>query len=122
MMVTPLELAIMKAVWDRSPITVRDVQMAIRPDRHLAYTTVMTIMDRLFHKGFLNRRLETRTHFYEPAISYADVRDDALNTLLENFFGGSPQKLRGFLDTNEDEPRVHTPPQSMRNSLDEELL
>ena len=75
MMLTPLELDIMKAVWRRPPITVRDVQENIRPIRNLAYTTVMTIMDRLHHKGFLTRKLRSRTHLYEPAIDYTDVRD-----------------------------------------------
>jgi len=98
MMVTPLELDIMKAVWLRSPITVRDVQTAIHPARNLAYTTVMTIMDRLYHKGFLNRRLEARTHLYEPAIPYTEVRDDALNTLIASFFDGSRENLQEFLE------------------------
>ena len=57
-MLTPLELDIMKAVWKRPPITVRDVQAEIRPARQLAYTTVMTIMDRLHQKGFLTRTLK----------------------------------------------------------------
>ena len=99
-MLTPLELDIMKAVWRRPPITVRDVQEAIRPSRNLAYTTVMTIMDRLHHKGFLARKLQARTHFYEPAISHVEVRDDAVNTLIESFFNGSREKLQEFLSGN----------------------
>src|SRR5437867_10313634 len=97
MMLTPLELDIMKAVWRRPPITVRDVQEAIRPGRKLAYTTVMTIMDRLHHKGFLTRALRSRTHFYEPAINYTEVRDEAVDTLIKSFFG-SKEKLQEFLD------------------------
>ena len=96
-MLTPLELDIMKAVWRRSPITVRDVQDAIRPNRSLAYTTVMTIMDRLFHKGFLSRTLRTRTHYYEPSIDFTEVRDEALQTLINSFFG-SKEKLKEFLE------------------------
>ena len=96
-MLTPLELDIMKAVWRRSPITVRDVQDAIRPNRALAYTTVMTIMDRLFHKGCLSRTLRTRTHYYEPAIDFTEVRDEALQTLINSFFG-SKEKLMQFLE------------------------
>jgi predicted transcriptional regulator len=122
MMVTPLELDIMKAVWDRSPITVRDVQSAIRPHRNLAYTTVMTIMDRLFHKGFLNRRLESRTHMYEPAIAYAEVRDDAIETLVHSFFGGSREELKRFLRGSVEEPKLNEESVTVRVSLDEELL
>lgn len=95
-MLTPLEFDIMKAVWRSSPITVRDVQDSIRPDRNLAYTTVMTIMDRLYHKGFLSRTLRARTHYYESAIDYTDVRDEAVDLLIRNFFG-SKEKLQEFL-------------------------
>lgn len=96
-MLTPLELDIMKAVWRRPPITVRDVQDAIRPSRSLAYTTVMTIMDRLYHKGFLTRRLQSRSHYYEPAIDYTEVRDRAVEVLIKSFFG-SKEKLQEFLE------------------------
>src|SRR5438105_11479055 len=96
-MLTPLELDIMKAVWRRAPITVRAVQASIRPSRKLAYTTVLTIMDRLYHKGFLTRTLQGRTYSYEPAIDYAAVRDEAVDLLISSYFG-SREKLQEFLD------------------------
>jgi predicted transcriptional regulator len=96
-MLTPLELDIMKAVWQRPPITVREVQQLIRPGRQLAYTTVMTIMDRLYHKGFLTRVLQSRTHYYQPAIDFISVRDEAVDRLIKSFFG-SKEKLQEFLD------------------------
>ena len=70
---------------------------AIRPSRNLAYTTVMTIMDRLYQKGFLSRTLRSRTHLYEPAIDFSDVRDEAVELLIQNFFG-SKEKLQEFLE------------------------
>ena len=121
MMLTPLELDIMKAVWRQPPITVRDVQESIRPGRNLAYTTVMTIMDRLYHKGFLRRSLQSRTHYYEPAIDYAEVRNEAVETLIERFFG-SKEKLRDFLDGAEPEvPKPAIEP-IHASSFDETLL
>ena len=101
-MLTPLELDIMKAIWRRPPITVRDVQEAIRPDRQLAYTTVMTIMDRLHQKGFLKRTLRSRTHYYEPAVEYTEVRDEAVDFLIKSFFG-SREKLKEFLEEDSKE-------------------
>jgi predicted transcriptional regulator len=87
----------MKAVWRRAPITVRDVQASIQPSRKLAYTTVLTIMDRLYRKAVLTRTLQGRTHFYQPAIDYTEVRDEAVDTLIKSFFG-SKEKLQEFLD------------------------
>ena len=127
-MLTPLELDVMKAVWRRPPITVRAVQDGIRPGRQLAYTTVMTIMDRLYHKGFLKRTLLSRTHYYEPAIDFTQVRDEAVETLIKAFFG-SKEKLKEFLEGEISEfPAVPpvTPAQSERRPgegiFDETLL
>lgn len=101
-MLTPLELDIMKAVWQRYPITVKDVQIAIHPRRKLAYTTVMTIMHRLFLKGFLHRALQSRTHYYEPTVGFADVRDAAVNGMIDHFFQGSRDKFMSFMGHDED--------------------
>jgi predicted transcriptional regulator len=117
-MLTPLELDIMKAVWRRPPITVRDVQASIQPTRKLAYTTVLTIMDRLYHKAVLTRTLQGRTHFYRPAIDYTEVRDEAVDALIKSFFG-SKEKLQEFLDG--DSVSVPVPPRAPR-TLDETLL
>jgi predicted transcriptional regulator len=112
----------MKAVWRRPPITVRDVQAAIRPARKLAYTSVMTIMDRLYHKGFLSRTLQSRAHYYQPAVDYSEVRDEAVEMLIKSFFG-SKEKLQEFL---EGEPPENTVKFSVAPSagsrLDETLL
>ena len=124
-MLTPLELDIMKAVWHRPPATVREVQEAIRPCRRLAYTTVMTIMDRLFHKGFLTRAMRSRTHYYSPAIGYTEVRDEAVEVLIKSFFG-SKEKLKEFLEEARNAGSAFIPnsvsePPS-QSSLDETLL
>lgn len=94
---TPLELDIMKAVWRRRPITVKDVHAAIRPIRPLAYTTVMTILHRLYLKGFVRRSLKGRTHYYEPAVGFSEVRDAAVAGVIQHFFQGSREGLREFL-------------------------
>src|SRR5262252_7321610 len=102
-MLTPLELDIMKAVWRKPPITVREVQQAIFPLRKLAYTSVMTIMDRLYHKGFLTRALRARTHYYEPAVGYTQVRDEAVEMLFKSFLaceGRGLPHLRRAADHN----------------------
>jgi predicted transcriptional regulator len=127
-MLTPLELDIMKAVWQRCPITVKDVQIAIHPRRKLAYTTVMTIMHRLFLKGFLHRALKSRTHYYESTVGFADVRDAAVNGMIDHFFQGSRDKFLSFMGHDgEAEPEDLDDRESVREivgpaSLDETLL
>jgi predicted transcriptional regulator len=115
---TPLELDIMKAVWQRHPITVRDVQFAIQPFRPLAYTTVMTILHRLYLKGFVLRDLRNKTHYYEPAIGFADVRDAAVAAIIDHFFSGSREQFLRFMEA--DGASAHTV--AAPSALDETLL
>jgi len=63
----PLEVAVLEILWGRSESNVRDV--VDRLGRPLAYTTVMTTMDRLFKKGVLNRRKFERAFLYAPRFS-----------------------------------------------------
>jgi predicted transcriptional regulator len=121
LLLTWLELDVMKAIWGEHPIAVRDVQQAIRPVRRLAYTTVMTIMHRLYLKGFLRRTLKLRTHYYEPAIGFADVRDAAVSDIIDHFFQGS---LDQFLDFMGGHSPTELPPNGKDHSasLDETLL
>lgn len=58
-----LEKAIMDVVWDNGPRTVRGVLDALPSERQGAYTTVMTVMNRLVRQGYLRRRPTTEGAF-----------------------------------------------------------
>ncbi|MYV97911.1 BlaI/MecI/CopY family transcriptional regulator [Streptomyces sp. SID3343] len=65
-----LEAQVMLRVWQlNAPSSVRAVQEALLPDREPAYTTVMTVLDKLFRKGLLRRRLDGRAYLYEAVLS-----------------------------------------------------
>ncbi len=65
---TDLESEVMDRVWSaRGGVTVRDVRDLL--ERPLAYTTVMTVMDRLFRKGWLRRERVGRSYRYQPTLS-----------------------------------------------------
>ncbi len=65
-----LEAQVMLRVWQLdTPSSVRAVQEALLPDREPAYTTVMTVLDKLFRKGLLRRRLDGRAYLYEAVLS-----------------------------------------------------
>jgi len=84
----------MKVIWDRGRVTVRDVYEALLTRRHVAYTTVMTMMNILEEKGFLRRmRGEDRAYVYEPAKSRKRVMRAMVNEFIERVFGGSADPL-----------------------------
>ncbi len=62
-----LEQAVMTIVWDRGESSVHDVTALL--DRQLAYTTVMTTLDRLYKKGLLERRKLERAFLYSAKMT-----------------------------------------------------
>jgi predicted transcriptional regulator len=88
----------MKALWALGEATVHTVRSQIFAARPLAYTTIMTIMGRLARKGVVERQKRGRAHVYRPLVSDTDVRDRALSRLVDNFFLGSRERLRQFLE------------------------
>ncbi len=67
-----LEQAVMDILWSRpEPLSVRDVHALLAAERDLAYTTVMTVLDRLAKKKLLVRNLGGRAWLYRPAHSRA---------------------------------------------------
>lgn len=66
-MFSPLEAEIMRVIWDKKSATVREVWMELRDQgKRLAYTTVMTVMVRLYEKGVLSRTKEGKGYRYFP--------------------------------------------------------
>ena len=79
----PLESDVLRVLWNKGESTVRDVLEAL--DRPLAYTTVMTTLDRLFKKGLLDRHKSERSFRYVPSgrsLSTGNLSDGATRELL----------------------------------------
>ena len=65
-----LETVIMHMVWDRHrPVTVRELFDELRQEREIAYTTVMSTMDNLHRKGWLDRAKEGKAYHYTATAS-----------------------------------------------------
>jgi len=78
----PLELTVMEVLWRNGEANVHDVGRQL--DRPLAYTTVMTTLDRLYKKGLLDRRKSDRAFFYVPRLSRNEwERKEAREVLAE---------------------------------------
>jgi BlaI family transcriptional regulator, penicillinase repressor len=93
----PLELDCMNTLWPLGEATVREIRDRLAERRARAYTTIMTIMDRLARKGVVERRKTGRKYVYRPRLSAEDARTHALDQILENFFGGSKERMLAHL-------------------------
>lgn len=89
----PLELDCMNTLWPMGEGTVRQIRDQLASRRPRAYTTIMTIMDRLACKGVVERRKFGRAYIYRPNLSAEEARSQALGQVIENFFGGSREAL-----------------------------
>jgi predicted transcriptional regulator len=80
----PLEEAVMEVLWTRGESAVRDV--VDRLERPLAYTTVMTTLDRLYKKGLLERRKQERAFVYWPKLSRSEWEHKRAGDFVAGFF------------------------------------
>lgn len=93
----PLERACLNALWRLGEGTVRQVREALEPGHHLAYTTVLTVLERLARKGLVERRPAGRRYVYRAALSREEARRAAVRDLLQGYFDGSLEELLAFL-------------------------
>lgn len=104
----PLETQVMRLVWERSgEASVRDVHEGLGSD--LAYTTVMTTLDRLYKKGLLERRREGRGFVYAARVSRDDHSRGLAGALIEAMLGREPAPqpiLSGIVDAVSDKDRA----------------
>jgi predicted transcriptional regulator len=94
----PLEMICLNALWEIGEGNVEDVRRVVASSKPLAYTTVLTLLDRLTRRGAVSRRKEGRGFRYQPTVERDKLRWMALRQFLEYHFDGSAAKLRIFLE------------------------
>jgi BlaI family penicillinase repressor len=95
----PLELECLSVLWPMGEGTVREIHRALAASRPRAYTTVMTIMDRLEQKGIVARRKVGRAFHYQARLSADEARLKAVEKIVQGFFDGSPEALAAHLSS-----------------------
>jgi predicted transcriptional regulator len=84
-----LEREVMTVLWDATePLTVRQVHEALSRDRDLAYTTVMTVLDRLAKKSVVVQQKADRAYKYAPAQS----REEMTASVMLDALSASPDQ------------------------------
>ena len=81
-----LQAAVMEIFWSRESATVREVAEELNKSRALAYTTVLTLVSRLWSRGLLDREPEGRGFRYRPAKSRDDFLAELSDELIDRLF------------------------------------
>jgi predicted transcriptional regulator len=84
----PLEIEVMEVLWAAGESSVRDVVEQL--DRKLAYTTIMTTLDRLFKKGLLDRQKSERAFLYTPRLTHLDWERQRAGDLVAGLLAVPP--------------------------------
>jgi predicted transcriptional regulator len=112
-----LELACLRILWVNGDLNVHDVRRLLQPRRELAYTTVMTVLDRLTRKGVASRQKIGRVHIYHAEMPRDNARERAVERLLDIYFDGSRASLAAFLRSPASLPE-HAPIKAAAASAD----
>jgi predicted transcriptional regulator len=100
----PLETEIMEILWKSSPVSVRDVYERLRQERPIAYTTVMTVLNRLCEKELLEREQSGRAYIYSPVMNRDEYCSDTLHRVMKRLLNGfGDPVLSHFVDAVEDQ-------------------
>jgi predicted transcriptional regulator len=123
----PLEMLCLRALWTLRQGNVREVRTLVAESRPLAYTTIMTVLERLVRKGKLKRRKAGRAFVYSPEASRDAMRRAAIRELVDSLFDGSEDDLIRFLrgeeaDSQEDAPQETVRPNGPPDHIDTVLL
>ena len=87
------QIEIMNLVWAQVETTVSDIWKELQQKRPVARTTVLTVMDRLEKKGWLNRRVVDQQHLYSAARPRKSTLGGMVERLVETAFAGSAEDL-----------------------------
>ena len=94
---TTQQLEIMKVVWRLGEATVRDVYEALREQRPIAYTTIMTTMKTMQARGHLKKRAEGRAFVYQAVEPQNRALRKIVGDFIDRVFNGSAEPLLAHL-------------------------
>lgn len=102
-----LESAIMDVLWQSDePLRVRDVMAHLEPERSLAYTTVMTVLDNLHTKGMVTRDRVGRGYSYRASRTREEAAAELLRQVLRTSGDAEQVMLHFASSASEDESRI----------------
>lgn len=99
-----LERSVMEELWrSDEALSVREVHSRVTADRALAYTTVMTVLDRLAKKKVVERRRDGRAWIYRPAQSREQMVAEVMHSALTDAEDGASAALVAFVGRASDD-------------------
>lgn len=91
---TPAELEVLQVLWQRGPSTVREVKESLATIRRgRAYTSVMSLLNLMYEKRLVKRRMVGKAFVYEARISKSKTLGQLIQDVYRRVFAGSASSL-----------------------------
>ena len=90
---TEAELPILQVLWERGPLSVRDVMHALNESKPAGYTTVLKQMQIMTDKGLVEKDESCRPQIYRACCSETQTQRQLLSHLVQRAFGGSVKSM-----------------------------
>ena len=90
---TSAELEILTILWEKQPLSVREVHEQLRMKKDSGYTTTLKIMQNMTAKGLLERERVGKSHIYKAVYEKETTRQTLLDRFLDSAFAGSASSL-----------------------------
>src|SRR3954469_6436672 len=100
--ITERQFAVLRVLWDRGPLTVRELMERLPRGERQPYTTVLGMLQTMEKAGLLTHEKEVLTHRYRPTVSRREATGSLLSDFLARFFHGSAEQLvLGLVDAEQ---------------------
>ena len=97
--ITELEFKLLRVLWEQGGATVQELKDALESTRPLAYTTVLSTLQRMEEKGYVTHDVDGMTYVYRPSVEQYESTRGVVRDFVSRFFEGAPEMLlTGLLD------------------------
>ena len=94
-----LERAILEILWENQGIPGREIHQRILKERKLAYTTTLTVLDRMVKKGTVIRKKEGNLFLYYPSLKKDEFEHHVASTVIKGIYEIAPSPaISAFVD------------------------
>jgi predicted transcriptional regulator len=90
---TAAELEVLNLLWEKEPLTVREIHDKLSQNKDVGYTTTLKIMQNMTSKGLLSRKPNGKNHLYFSMHEKEETRGKLLDKFLDSTFAGSASGL-----------------------------
>jgi BlaI family transcriptional regulator, penicillinase repressor len=98
---TELQQAILKRLWDGGPATAEQIRESLLPKHRLKDSTVRTLLRRLESRGFLTHHVDGKVFVYRSSLPSRSLAARAVRQIIDRFCAGSTEQfLVGMVDEN----------------------